>query len=82
MRRAAYINQKDAPDWLESHYRFQIRTFWIGLVYLLVGLVLSFVFIGFLVILFWVVWLVIRCIKGMKVLDQKEKHPNPTSWMF
>jgi uncharacterized membrane protein len=78
----AYINKPDAPDWLKSHYQFQIRTFWIGGLYMLIGFILSFVIIGYLVFLFWVVWLVIRSIKGMKSLDMKEAHPNPTGWMF
>ena len=26
----AYVNRDDAPGWLQTHYRFQIRTFWIG----------------------------------------------------
>ncbi len=78
----AYINKNDAPDWLKSHYQFQIRTFWIGGLYMLIGVILSFILIGYLVFLFWVVWLIVRCIKGMKSLDQKQAHPNPTGWMF
>jgi len=78
----AYVNRNDAADWLKSHYQFQIRTFWIGALWLLIGGLLSIVLIGYLVILFWVVWLIIRCIKGMKSLDLKQPHPNPTSWMF
>lgn len=78
----AYINRSDAPEWLRSHYQFQIRTFWIGVLYILIGVILAFVIIGYLVLLFWVVWLIVRCVKGMKSLDQKEAHPNPTGWMF
>lgn len=78
----AYINRSDAPPWLESHYQFQIRTFWIGVLMMLVGFVLTFVLVGFLVFLFWVVWLIVRCVKGMKLLEQKQAHPNPTAWMF
>jgi uncharacterized membrane protein len=78
----AYINRGDAPDWLSSHYQFQIRTFWIGALYILIGILLSFVLVGYLVLLFWVVWLIVRCAKGMKALDQKVAHPNPTGWMF
>jgi uncharacterized membrane protein len=78
----AYIYRGDAPDWLESHYQFQIRTFWIGALYMLIGVILVFVFIGYLILLFWMVWLIIRCVKGMKALDQKEAHPDPTGWMF
>jgi uncharacterized membrane protein len=29
----AYVSRESAPDWLRSHYTFQIRTFWIGLLY-------------------------------------------------
>lgn len=78
----AYIYKSDAPEWLYSHYQFQIRTFWIGLLYLVVGSILLVVLVGWLVYLFWVVWLIIRCVKGLQILDKKEPHPNPTTWMF
>lgn len=78
----AYVYRSDAPAWLGSHYQFQIRTFWIGLLYFLAGLMLTFVLIGYLVLLFWVIWVIIRCIKGIKALDQKEAPPNPQGWMF
>jgi len=78
----AYINKTDAPEWLQSHYRFQIRTFWIGILYMIIGVILSLALIGYLILLFWVVWLIVRCIKGMKTLDNKQAHPNPTGWMF
>lgn len=78
----AYVNRDDAPDWLKTHYQFQIRTFWIGGLYMFIGLLFSLVLIGYFVLLFWVIWLIVRCIKGMKSLDKKEVHPNPTGWMF
>lgn len=78
----AYVNKGDAPDWLKSHYQFQIRTFWIGALYMLIGFILSFVLVGYLVFLFWLVWLIVRCVKGLKSLDKKEAYPDPTGWMF
>ncbi|MCU7958888.1 MAG: hypothetical protein KZQ58_02605 [gamma proteobacterium symbiont of Bathyaustriella thionipta] len=78
----AYINRAEAPEWLQSHYQFQIRTFWIGLLYLVTGFLLAIVLIGYLLLLFWVVWLIVRCVKGMQFLDKKEAHPNPTGWFF
>ena len=33
----AYVNKDNAPEWLKSHYQFQIRTFWIGALYIFVG---------------------------------------------
>jgi len=78
----AYVNKADAPEWIQSHYQFQIRTFWIGFLYMFIGALLSIVIIGWFVILFAVVWMIVRCIKGMKSLDAHEAHPNPTGWMF
>ncbi len=78
----AYINRGDAPEWLKSHYQFQIRTFWIGGLYLFIGVILVFFIIGYFVILFWVFWLIVRCVKGMKALDRKVAHPNPKGWLF
>ena len=78
----AYVNRSDAPAWLASHYEFQIRTFWIGLLYLVVGTLLTYVLVGYLVLLFWLVWVILRCAKGMKHLDAGEPHPNPAGWMF
>ena len=78
----AYVYRDDAPEWLQAHFRFQIRTFWIGALYLLIGALLSFIIIGYLVLLFWVIWLAVRSVKGLKSLEQKQAHPDPTGWMF
>jgi uncharacterized membrane protein len=78
----AYVYRDDAPEWLQSHFRFQIRTFWIGALYMLIGILLSFIIIGYLVLLFWVIWLAVRSVKGLKSLEQKQVHPNPLGWLF
>jgi uncharacterized membrane protein len=78
----AYVNKAEAPGWLQSHYRFQIRTFWMGLLYLIVGAILLLVLVGWLVYLFWVIWLIVRCVKGLKALEQQQPLVDETSWMF
>ena len=78
----AYINKGDAPEWLKTHYQFQIRTFWIGAIYIFLGSILSLVIIGWFVLLFWAVWLIIRSLKGMKALEQEKPIENPTGWLF
>lgn len=78
----AYINNSEASEWLKSHYQFQIRTFWIGLLYSFIGAITSIIIIGWFILLFTLVWFIIRCIKGIQTLDKKEAHPDPTSWMF
>ncbi|WP_333609130.1 DUF4870 family protein [Arsukibacterium sp.] len=78
----AYVNKDDGPDWLQSHYRFQIRTFWMGLLFMIVGGILLIVLIGWFIYLFWVVWLIIRCIKGLKQLDLQQPVKDEKTWMF
>lgn len=78
----AYVYQDDAPDWLKTHFRFQIRTFWLGLVFGLVGALLSLVVVGFLVLVFLAVWLVVRCVKGLKYVGRREPYPDPVGWWF
>jgi len=78
----AYVNVGDAPEPLKNHYRFQIRTFWIGLLYSAVGALLAFVMVGFLVLAFAAVWLIVRCVKGLKHLDRREPYPNVETWLW
>jgi uncharacterized membrane protein len=78
----AYINKGGAPEWLKTHYQFQIRTFWIGAIYIFLGSILSLVIIGWFVLLFWAVWLIIRSLKGMKALELEKPIENPTGWLF
>lgn len=78
----AYVNKSEAPDWLQSHYQFQIRTFWIGCLFTFIGLLLMLVLVGWVVLLFTVIWLIVRSVKGLQMLDKKIPHPHPTTWMF
>lgn len=76
----AYVTKDEAPEWLKSHFQFQIRTFWIGLLFIIAGSLLSIIVIGWFVLLFWLVWLIVRCIKGFKALDNNQPIENPTRW--
>lgn len=78
----AYMNRAEAPDWVKTHFRFQIRTFWIGLLYGVVGIALTWVLIGFLILLFVVVWWIVRCLKGMKAIERGEAVADPGTWMW
>lgn len=78
----AYVNKDDASEWLQSHYQFLINTFWKGLVMALVSGLLMMVFIGFILIVIVVLWIIIRCVKGLKYIDERKAHPDPTGWGF
>jgi len=78
----AYINRSGAPEWVQTHYRFQIRTFWIGCLYGLISLVTAIVLVGFVFALFAYVWWIVRCAKGLKFQGRGEPYPAPASWAW
>lgn len=78
----AHVQAGGAAPLVESHYRFQIRTFWVGLLYIIVGSILAYVLIGFLILAWWFVWSLIRNIKGILALNEGRPIANPASWMF
>jgi uncharacterized membrane protein len=74
------VDRADAVT--RSHFRFQIRTFWIGLLFLVVGIIGLHVAIGALILLWWGVWTLIRCVKGLLALNSGEPIGDPESWFF
>jgi len=58
-----------AGTWLESHFRWQIRTFWWGLLWGVIGALLMFVLVGFLVWFAAAVWIIYRIVKGWLALN-------------
>ena len=78
----AHLQSGSADPVARSHFQFQIRTFWIGLLYLIAGVVLLFVVVGAFILLWWLVWSIVRNIKGALALNENRPIANPTSWMF
>ena len=78
----SYINRGKAGGIVESHYTFLIRTFWIGLLYALIAVVLIFLVIGFLLMFAVAVWFIARCILGIQALQRGEPIKNPQSWLL
>jgi uncharacterized membrane protein len=50
--------------WLESHFRWQIRTFWYGLLWAVIGGATAFIGIGFAVLFANFCWIIYRIVKG------------------
>ncbi|WP_240349143.1 DUF4870 family protein [Halomonas binhaiensis] len=78
----AYIYRGKGPAWLDDHYRYQIRTFWIGLLYLCVASLLILIVVGVPLMLALAVWLIIRCVKGFKALQERRSPDNLESWLI
>jgi len=77
-----YVNRGKADQVSQSHYRYAIRTFWIGLVYSLISSLLMLVGVGFLLILAVAVWLIIRCVKGLQASSAGKPIDNVESWLL
>ncbi len=78
----AYVNKDETDSWLQTHYRFQIRTFWIGLLYFVIGTLTLQLLFGALILIFTFFWMVIRCAKGLKQLENNQPVKNLESWFF
>ena len=81
-----YVKRDEARGtWLESHLRWQIRTFWFALLWaslvVVVGLALTLVLIGFAIL--WVglfalgIWATYRIVRGWLALNEGRALPMP-----
>ena len=90
----AYRFRKKADEPATAHFRLQIRSFWIYLLYCIVcflGLVIFFslipeveheIAVGYLAGIPPNLWLAVRCVKGLKRLARREPYPNPGTWLW
>ena len=92
----AYVLKDGAGQRALSHYIFQIRTFWIGIVFSMVALLvaaigvpLTLVLIGFKLLALAGamlgligVWAAIRSVIGLIYIGRGEAHPRPRTWLF
>ena len=68
-----YVKREDAAGtWLESHFRWQIRTFWFGLLWAVIGAITAFIVIGFAVLFANFCWIIYRIVKGWLNLNDNK----------
>ncbi len=66
-----YVRREDVQgSWLESHFRWQIQTFWYTLLWMVIGGVTTIFLIGWAILLAGSVWLIYRFIKGWIYLSE------------
>lgn len=75
----AYLKRDEARGgFLESHYTWIIRTFWIGLAGAIVGGATMWMFgLGMIIVGAVIVWYVYRIVKGWLALNDGKALPNP-----
>jgi uncharacterized membrane protein len=57
--------------WLESHFRWQVRTFWFSVLWGLIGSVLFVIGIGALIIGVATLWYLYRAVRGWLFLNER-----------
>ncbi|MFN5801406.1 MAG: DUF4870 family protein [Burkholderiales bacterium] len=73
-----YVKLDDVRNtWLESHFRWQMRTFGFGLLWAVVGFILLIILIGWVVLVANAIWIVYRLVKGfLNLNDGKPMYQN------
>lgn len=71
-----YVKKDDvAGTFLESHFRWQIRTFWFGLLWGVIGAITFLIAIGWFVLIANGIWFIYRIVKGwLRLNDNKPMY--------
>ena len=71
-----YIKKEDvAGTFLESHFRWQIRTFWFGMLWGMLGVITFVLVIGWFVLIVNGIWIIYRIAKGwLRLNDNKPMY--------
>lgn len=65
-----YLKQNDVADtWLNSHFRWQIRTFWFALLWTGFGFVTLLIGVGYFILIGVAIWVIYRIAKGWLALS-------------
>ena len=78
----AYVRRGDADDIAETHLTYQIRTFWISILYVAISFLLMFVLIGFVTLFAWLIWAIVRNVKGFLLMNDGKPIPDPETWLW
>jgi|688.fasta_scaffold630258_1 uncharacterized membrane protein len=71
----SYVKKRKVKQkWLSTHFSWQIRSYWFGLLWALIGLELIFVTLGSLLLINYL-WLVYRVSRGIQFLNRQKPLP-------
>jgi uncharacterized membrane protein len=73
----SYVKLDDVKGtWLESHFRWQIRTFWFSLLWGAIGAITFILIIGWFILIADGIWVIYRIVKGwLRLNEGKEMLP-------
>jgi len=68
-----YVKRGELADtMLQSHFRWQIRTFWFSLLWAAIGVATTVILIGFVILFADTIWYIYRIVKGWINLNDKK----------
>lgn len=71
-----YLKREEAQDTLyESHFTWQIRTFWWGLGWAVLGVVTALFVVGFVILVVAGIWVIYRMVKGLLYWNDQKPMP-------
>ena len=78
-----YVKRGDVRGtWVESHFRWQIRTFWFGLLWISICLLFVALTLGIGILIAWLpilivgLWFIYRVIRGWLALNARKPMPT------
>ena len=79
----AHVWSGEAQEpWMESHYTYLIRTFWIGLIMSLIAGGLTIVIIGVFLLPLIAIWVGVRSVMSLVKAQRHEPMPDPQTMAF
>jgi len=69
-----YVKRSDVRGtWIESHFKWQIRTFWFSVLWSIIGIIGLFYVIGIFLLFANAIWIFYRILKGWLHLNDGKK---------
>lgn len=75
----AYVCKSDS-ELASSHRQYQIRQFWLTVLYVIIAIITFFIGLGVFIGIGVAIWSIVRPIVGLKCLYQNKPIANPTTW--
>ncbi len=67
-----YVKRDDVRGtWLQSHFDWQIKTFWCVLFIGLIGTITRFILIGYVILFALTLWYIYRMVKGFLAFNER-----------
>lgn len=70
-----YLKVHETSAMIASHHRWMIRTFWWGTLWIILGVSLVIIMVGYLILVALMVWWIYRVIRGSLALHEDRSMP-------